>query len=86
MINLSNGLLDLPSVNNIQRMNDLSHRLCCAPMMDRNDSFLVSIGCNAACAGRVHKEETPIYFAPVRCNAILAATQPARASAREFQF
>jgi hypothetical protein len=37
-------------------------------MMDRTDSFLASISCNAACAERVH-EGAAIYFAGVRCNA-----------------
>jgi tRNA-dihydrouridine synthase A len=37
MINRSNGLLDRLSVINSKRMNDLSHRLCVAPMMDWTD-------------------------------------------------
>jgi len=40
-------------------------------MMDRHDSVAVSIGCEAACAHRVH-EGTAIYFASVRSNAFLA--------------
>lgn len=37
MINRSNGLLDRLSVENPNRMNNLSHRLCVAPMMDWTD-------------------------------------------------
>src|SRR2546430_5440360 len=37
MIKRSGGLLDRPSVKNLQRMTDLSHRLCVAPMMDWTD-------------------------------------------------
>lgn len=70
MMNRSNGLLDRLSIKILNRMNSLSHRLCTAPMMDRNDRFSISIGCEAACAARVH-ERTAIYFAAVRCNAIL---------------
>jgi hypothetical protein len=40
-------------------------------MMDRNDSFSLSIGCAAACAQRVH-EGTAIDFACVRRNAIFS--------------
>jgi hypothetical protein len=40
-------------------------------LMDRNDSFTVSISCHAACAGRVH-EGTAMYFAGVRRNAVCA--------------
>ena len=69
MTNRSNNLLDLLSGKNFQRMSNLSHRICCAPMMDRNDSFLVSIDCKAARAVRVH-EGIAIYFAGVRCDAI----------------
>ena len=70
MMNRSNGLLDRPSVKNIRRMKDLSHRLCYAPMMDRKDSHSKSIGWIAVCAQRVH-EGTAIDFARVRCNAIV---------------
>jgi hypothetical protein len=67
MAKRSNGLLNRPSVNNLKRMNNLSHRLCVAPMMDRSDSFSVSIGCEAACAVRVH-EVSSLYYAEVfRC-------------------
>jgi hypothetical protein len=55
-------------------MKGLSYRLCVAPMMDRNDSFLISIRCNPACAQRVH-EGTAIYFADVRYLAISADPQ-----------
>jgi len=71
MASRSNNLLGRMSIKNFQRMNNLSHRLCIAPMMDRNDSFSTSIGCEAACAERVH-EGIAIYFARVRCNAIFA--------------
>ena len=54
MIRRSNKLLDRLSVGNLHRMNDLSHRLCVAPMMDRCDSLSTSVACNAACANRVH--------------------------------
>ena len=37
MTNRSNGFLDRPSVENLKPMNDLSHRLCVAPMMDWTD-------------------------------------------------
>src|SRR5712691_2651370 len=37
MTNRSYGLLDRPSIKNIKRMNNLSHRLCVAPMMDWTD-------------------------------------------------
>src|ERR1700676_2372451 len=37
MINRSNNLLDRLNVKNFQRMNNLSHRLCTAPMMDWTD-------------------------------------------------
>jgi hypothetical protein len=71
MTGRSNNLLDRLNVKNIKRMNDLSHRLCVAPMMDRNDSFSLSIGCAVACAQRVH-EGTGIDFACVRRNAIFS--------------
>jgi hypothetical protein len=48
--------------------------LCMAPMMDRNDSFSISVDCDVACAERVH-ESTALYFARVRCRAI-SATAP----------
>ena len=71
MTSQSDNLLDCLSAKNVRRMNNLSHRLCCAPMMDRNDSFLISIRCNGACAQRVH-EGAAIYSAGVRCSAISA--------------
>src|SRR5258706_7456618 len=37
MTNRSYGLLDRLSVESVNRMNDLSHRLCVAPMMDWTD-------------------------------------------------
>jgi tRNA-dihydrouridine synthase A len=37
MTNRSNGLLDRPGIENINRMSNLSHRLCVAPMMDWTD-------------------------------------------------
>ena len=37
MTNRSNDLLDRPSAETPKRMNDLSHRLCVAPMMDWTD-------------------------------------------------
>jgi len=48
------GLLAGRRAENFNGMNNLSHRLCVAPMMDRNDSFSISIACDAACAARVH--------------------------------
>jgi hypothetical protein len=53
-------------------------------MMDRNDSFSNSIGCEAACAQRVH-EDTAIVFARVRRNAILAS-QGGSAGAQHHEF
>jgi hypothetical protein len=86
MTHRSNNLLDRLNVNMFQRMNNLSHRLCVAPMMDRTDSFYISIGCEAVCAQRVH-EETTIVFARVRRNAILASQGgSAGAQHHEFQF
>src|SRR5436853_1764937 len=37
MTNRSYGLLDRPSIENINQLNNLSHRLCVAPMMDWTD-------------------------------------------------
>src|SRR5882762_3887228 len=37
MTDRSYGLPDRPSVENLKRMNNLSHRLCVAPMMDWTD-------------------------------------------------
>jgi len=37
MVNRSNASLDRPIVEDFERMNDLSHRLCVAPMMDWTD-------------------------------------------------
>ncbi len=37
MLKRSNVLLDRPSVENLERMNNLSHRFCVAPMMDWTD-------------------------------------------------
>src|SRR6266481_6177983 len=54
MMSRPNGLLDRPSVKNLKRMNNLSHRLCIAPMMDLCDSHSTSNICEAACAKRVH--------------------------------
>jgi hypothetical protein len=62
---------DRPDIENLNLMKNLSHRLCVAPMMDRNDSFSLSIGCAAACAQCVH-EGTAIDFACVRRNAIFS--------------
>jgi hypothetical protein len=56
----------------LQRMTRSDHLLCTAPMMDRTDSFSISIDCEAACAGRVH-EGTAIDFAGVRRNAIFVS-------------
>ena len=82
MINRSNSLLDRLSIKKHKKMNNLSHRLCCAPMMDRNDSSSISNGCEAACAQRVH-EGTAIVFARVRGNAILPCKVASKNAARE---
>ena len=37
MLKRSNVLLDRPNVENLERMNNLSHRFCVAPMMDWTD-------------------------------------------------
>jgi hypothetical protein len=41
-----------------------SWQLPTAPMMDRNDSYSISVDCDAACAERVH-EATALYFVGV---------------------
>ena len=65
MINRSNNVLNRSNIRKLRRMKELSHRLCVAPVMDRNDSFAVSIGCEAACAIRVHAPAS-LYYSAIR--------------------
>lgn len=48
-------------------------RLCIAPMMDRDDSFSLSSGCNAPCAVRVHAVSS------LNCAAVLRGAKCPRA-------
>ena len=80
--NRSNYLLDRPSIESLKRMNDLSHRLCVAPMMDWTDRhcryFLRLISRHA----RLYTEMITAPRARARRRAAPPRLRSGRASAR----